>query len=66
MARGDRREEILRDDRDRWKSRSALTIEIHLLDPGVDRSVAELEGCRLESWSGLGFQSGHQVVGSKF
>jgi hypothetical protein len=29
-------------------SSSAITIDIHLLDPGVDRSMAELEECRLE------------------
>ena len=33
-------------------SSSAITIDIHLLDPGVDRSMAELEGCRLE-WSSI-------------
>ena len=27
---------------------SAITIDIHLLDPGVDRSMAELGVCRLE------------------
>ena len=33
-------------------SSSAITIDIHLLDPDVDRSMAEYEECRL---SGLGF-----------
>ena len=31
-------------------SSSAITIDIHLLDPGIDRSMAEFEECRLE-WS---------------
>ena len=39
---------------------SSSAIDIHLLDPGVDRSMAELEEC---PWSGLGFQCGHQVAG---
>jgi hypothetical protein len=34
---------------------SAITIHIHLLDPDVDRSMAEFEECRLEwSWILIG------------
>ena len=33
-------------------SSSVITIDIHLLAPGVDRSMAELEQCSLE-WSWL-------------
>jgi hypothetical protein len=29
-------------------SSSAITIDIHLLDPGVDKCMAEPEECRLE------------------
>ena len=29
-------------------SSSAITIDIHLFDPAVDRSIAGLEECRLE------------------
>ena len=40
-------------------SSSAITIDIHLLDPGVDRSMAELEPCRLEwSWILIGTSGG--------
>jgi hypothetical protein len=40
-------------------SSSAITIDIHLLDPGVDRSMAELEECRLEwSWILIGTSGG--------
>ena len=40
-------------------SSSAITIDIHLLDPGVDRSMAELEQCRLEwSWILIGRSGG--------
>ena len=42
-------------------SSSAITIHIHdLLDPDVDRSMAEFEECRLE-WSWISI--GHQAVG---
>src|SRR6266436_5454977 len=37
-------------------SSSAITIDIHLLDPGVDRSMAELEECRLE-WSWISIRT---------
>ncbi len=37
-------------------SSSAITIDIHLLDPGVDRSMAELEECRLE-WSWISIRA---------
>ena len=40
-------------------SSSAITIDIHLLDPGVDRSMAELGVCRLEwSWILIGTSGG--------
>ena len=40
-------------------SLSAITIDIHLLDPGVDRSMAELGVCRLEwSWILIGTSGG--------
>jgi plasmid stabilization system protein ParE len=40
-------------------SSSAITIDIHLLDPGVDRSMAELEECRPEwSWISVGTSGG--------
>ena len=40
-------------------SSSAITIDIHLLDPGVDRSMAELEECRMEwSWISIGTSGG--------
>src|SRR5271165_2196861 len=40
-------------------SPSAITIDIHLLDPGVDRSMAEFEKCRLEcSWILIGTSGG--------
>ena len=40
-------------------SSSAITIDIHLLDPGVDRSMAELRVCRLEwSWILIGTSGG--------
>ena len=43
-------------------SSSAITIDIHLLDPGVDRVMAEPEECRLEqSWISIG----HQTVGDE-
>jgi hypothetical protein len=41
-------------------SSSVITIDIHLLDPGGDGSMASWKSV---AWSGLGFQSGHQVVG---
>jgi hypothetical protein len=41
-------------------SSSAITIDIHLLDPGVDMGVAEPESV---AGSGHGFQSGHHAVG---
>jgi hypothetical protein len=38
---------------------SAITIDIHLLDPGVDRSMAEFKECRLEwSWISIGASGG--------
>jgi len=37
-------------------SSSAITIDIHLLDPGVDRSMAELEQCHLE-WSWISMRT---------
>jgi hypothetical protein len=40
-------------------SSSAITIDIHLLDPDVDRSMAEYEECRLEwSWILIGTSGG--------
>ena len=40
-------------------SSSAITIDIHLLDPGVDRSMAEFKECRLErSWILIGTSGG--------
>ena len=40
-------------------SSSAITIDIHLLDPDVDRSMAEFEECRLEwSWILIGTSGG--------
>jgi len=40
-------------------SSSAITIDIHLLDPDVDRSMAEYEECRLErSWISIGTSGG--------
>jgi hypothetical protein len=40
-------------------SSSAITIHIHLLDPDVDRSMAEFEECRLEwSWILIGTSGG--------
>jgi hypothetical protein len=41
-------------------SSSAITIDIHLLDPDVDRSMAEFKECRLE-WSWILIR--HQAVG---
>ena len=35
---------------------AAVTIDIHLLDPGVYRSLAELEQCRLE-WSWISIRT---------
>jgi hypothetical protein len=37
-------------------SSSAITIDIHLLDPGVDRCMAEPEECRLE-WSWISIRT---------
>jgi hypothetical protein len=38
---------------------SAVTIDIHLLDPDVDRSMAEYEECRLEwTWILIGTSGG--------
>ena len=37
-------------------SSSAITIDIHLLDPGGDKSMAELEECRLE-WSWISIRT---------
>jgi hypothetical protein len=38
---------------------SAITIDIHLLDPDVDRSIAEYEECRLEwTWILIGTSGG--------
>ena len=48
----------------RWTTKSefwssAITIDIHLLDPDVDRSIAEYEECRLElSWILIGTSGG--------
>jgi len=42
-------------------SSSAITIDIHLLDPDVDRSVAEFKECRLE-WTWI-FNRDIQAVG---
>ena|ERR1700693_216033 len=40
-------------------SSSAITIDIHLLDPDVDRSMAEFKECRLEwSWILIGASGG--------
>ena len=41
-------------------SSSGITIDIHLLDQGVDRVLLSRKSV---AWSGLGFQSGHQTVG---
>jgi len=44
-------------------SSSAITIDIHLLDPGVDRSMAELGVCRLEwSWILIGTSGGGEKI----
>jgi len=40
-------------------SSSAITIDIHLLDPGVDRAMAEPAECRLEwFWISIGTSGG--------
>jgi hypothetical protein len=40
-------------------SSSAITIDIHLLDPGVDRGMAEPEEWRMEwSWISIGTSRG--------
>jgi hypothetical protein len=45
---------------------SAITIDIHLLDPDVDRSMAEYEECRLEwSWILIGTSGGGILNPSK-
>jgi hypothetical protein len=44
-------------------SSSAITIDIHLLDPGVDRSMAERGS--VSPGAVLDFNAGHQVVGSR-
>jgi hypothetical protein len=42
-------------------SSSVIAIDIHLLDPGVDRSMAERGS--VSPGAVLDFQCGHQVVG---